>query len=525
MNLRDGFLLLTSLLAGSACAVSDAPDPEAEPATTSTNQALTLSQRTSICQVDPRVQAGVLSLNSCIGGDIFFRETFNGNGRSCATCHRINHNVVMDAGFMRNLPLTDPLFVAETIPALAGLENPTLMRTFGLILENPDGFGADSSKHFVMRSVPHTLGVGSSSLTAPDDPFGSPPVNRTGWSGDGAPKDGSVTSFLNGAIMQHYPQTLARGVNIDLRLATATESADAAQYMNTVGRQNELNLTQIVLSDPNAQAGNVKFRTIACMNCHFNAGANLNPNIGFGSFGNRSFNTGIEASRHLQLAGFPIDGGFGLLPLNPDGSEGNGSFNVQPLIEAADTGPFFHTATRVVGASAHNTEFASTIEEAVAFYDSQGFRQSPAGPVSNIDLTAGEIDQIGRFLRALNAELNIAQAVKRLQGAAAIINNGSLGDTNGSIQTQLMQFSVVELQDAVTEMNQALVNGVVTPMNPTQVSQLNNAISLINTGAAPGTPAATRLANINQALSVLSSAQLGIGTGVNLLIGESTLMF
>jgi hypothetical protein len=523
MNLRDGFLLITSLLAGSACAISDAPEPEAE--TTSTAQGLTLTQRTTLCSNDPRVLAGVLSLNTCIGGDEFFRESFNGNGRTCATCHRANHNLVMDAGFMANLPLTDPLFVAETNPALAGLELPTQMRTFGLILENLDGFGADSSKHFVLRSVPHTLGVGTSSTPNQDDPLGLTPVARTGWSGDGSPSDGSVTSFLNGAILQHYPKTLARVINTDLRLATTTESQDAAQYMNRVGRQNELTLANVTLSDPNAQAGNVKFRNIACMNCHFNAGANLNPNIGFGGFGNRNFNTGVEASRHLQLAGFPVDGGFGLSPTNPDGSQGNGTFNVQPLIEAADTGPFFHTATRVVGASAHNTEFASTIEEAVAFYDSQGFRNSPSGPVSNIDLTAAEIDQIGRFLRGLNAGLNIAQAVKRLQGAAAIINNGSLGDTTGSIQTQLMSLATVDMQDAITEMNAALVSGVVTPMNSAQSSQLSSAISLINAVLVGGTLPATRLANINNAISIAQSAQTGIATGMNYVIGEGTLMF
>jgi len=530
MNPRKVFLLITSLLAGSACTVSDAtePEPAPEPAITSTAQALTLPQRTTLCQADARVQAGVVSLNTCIGGDIFFRESFNGNGRTCSTCHRVNHNLVMDAGFMTNLPLADPLFVAETIPALAGLELPTQMRTFGLILENVDGFGADSSQHFVLRSVPHSLGVGTSSTPDPNDPIGLTPVARTGWSGDGAPNNGSVASFLNGAIMQHYPKTLARVINTDLRLATATESADTAQYMNAVGRQNEIDLTQVTLTDSNAQAGNVKFQAIACNTCHFNGGANFNPNAGVA--GNRNFNTGVEASRHLQLAGFPVDGGFGLTPTNPDGSQGNRSFNTQPLIESADTGPFFHTATRVVGASAHNTEFATTIEEAVAFYDSQGFRNSPGGPAANIDLTAAEIDQMGRFLRGLNAELNIAQAVKRLQGAASIINNGNLGDAAGTVQLQLMLLATVDLQDAVNEMNAALVSGVVTPMNPAETSQLSNAISVINAARVAGTTAAKRLAGINQAIAIAQTAQFGIGTiagtsALTYVIGEGTLMF
>src|SRR4051812_45065257 len=52
MNPRKVFLLITSLLAGSACTVSDAtePEPAPEPAITSTAQALTLPQRTTLCQ-------------------------------------------------------------------------------------------------------------------------------------------------------------------------------------------------------------------------------------------------------------------------------------------------------------------------------------------------------------------------------------------------------------------------------------------------------------------------------------------
>ena len=35
--------------------------------------------------------------------------------------------------------MSDPLFIAEQVPALAQLEKPALMRNFGLILENVDG--------------------------------------------------------------------------------------------------------------------------------------------------------------------------------------------------------------------------------------------------------------------------------------------------------------------------------------------------------------------------------------------------
>src|SRR6266699_2110163 len=124
------------------------------------------------------------------GRDIFFNETFNGNGRTCGTCHRAEDNFTIDPAFIATLPKDDPLFVAEFIPALKeNFENPALMREFGLILENLDGF-ADLKNKFVMRGVPHTLGL-RTSVQSPGGP-------RTGWSGDGAPGDGSLRSFATG---------------------------------------------------------------------------------------------------------------------------------------------------------------------------------------------------------------------------------------------------------------------------------------------------------------------------------------
>ncbi len=91
------------------------------------------------------------------GRQIFFNETFDGNGRTCGTCHRAADNFALSPAFIATLPLDDPLFVAETNPDLAeNFENPVLMRQFGLILENQDGFD-DLATNFNMRGVPHTL--------------------------------------------------------------------------------------------------------------------------------------------------------------------------------------------------------------------------------------------------------------------------------------------------------------------------------------------------------------------------------
>src|SRR5437868_14888611 len=73
----------------------------------------TFAQHQIACQADPRVQSGVVSLTECIGADIFFKENFNGNGRTYGTCHRVERNFAIDPTFIARLPSTDPLFIAE----------------------------------------------------------------------------------------------------------------------------------------------------------------------------------------------------------------------------------------------------------------------------------------------------------------------------------------------------------------------------------------------------------------------------
>ena len=111
------------------------------------------------------------------GENLFFNETFAGNGRTCGTCHRAENNFTIDPAFIATLPANDPLFVAEFNADLAELENPTLMRQFGLILANVDGLEDPASK-FVMRSVPHMLGMSMSIQSSATEP----PLQMTGWS-------------------------------------------------------------------------------------------------------------------------------------------------------------------------------------------------------------------------------------------------------------------------------------------------------------------------------------------------------
>ena len=101
------------------------------------------------------------------GRELFTNETFNGNGRTCATCHPATNNFTIDPAFIAKLPRTDPLFVAETNPDLAELEDSKALRQRALFRENVDGFDRPA----VLRGVPHTLGLPASIAREADDEF------------------------------------------------------------------------------------------------------------------------------------------------------------------------------------------------------------------------------------------------------------------------------------------------------------------------------------------------------------------
>src|SRR5438094_1046148 len=336
------------------------------------------------------------------GRDLFFNETFARNGRTCGTCHPAENNFTIDPAFIATLPKDNPLFVAEFNPDLKeNFENPALMREFGLILENLDGFD-DLKNKFVMRGVPHTLGL-RTSVQSPGGP-------RTGWSGDGAPGDGSLRAFATGAVIQHFTKTLNRVPGVDFRLPTEEELDALEAFMLSLGRQQDLTLP-LPLKGTVPKRGQEIFldnRLGKCNLCHSNAGATAN--FGGGNIGNANFNTGVEnlPDQPADLTGelVPPDDGFG--------KPGDGTFNTPPLVEAADTGPFFHNNA------------IETIEGAGGFYDGQSFNNSPAGRTLaaadpngvGIELDGTQIVAIAAFLRVINALENIRQSIELLESSA-----------------------------------------------------------------------------------------------------------
>jgi hypothetical protein len=411
-----------------------------------------------------------------LGERIFLTETFQGNGRTCSTCHRPTDNFGLSPAFIDTLPADDPLFVAETTASLRrNFENPRLMRGFALILENMNGF-ANLANDFNMRGIPHTLALRTSVASAAGP--------RTGWSGDGAPGDRSLRAFASGAVVQHFTKSLNRVAGVDFRLPTDAELDALEAFMLSLGRQEDLDLPLRLRGRESARGQEIFLDDSLgkCNVCHFNAGANADRSV-FGSANdNRNFNTGVENLDH------PADRTGEVLP--PDdgfGGPGNGEFNTPPLVEAADSGPFFHNNA------------VATIEEAVAFYTSAAFNNSPAGRAlaegtgRGISLDAAQVTAVAAFLRVINALENIRSSseLAALAAARGVAQNRA---------TALLQRASSDTEDAVQVLREA-------NLHPDAVDLLNQAQELLGRVAATAPSERVRSSLIDDAVELLERAR------------------
>jgi cytochrome c peroxidase len=429
------------------------------------------------------------------GEKLFFEEKFNGNGRTCGTCHPADNNFTIDPTYIATLPKNDPLFVAEFKKELNWEQNggrffeiPSLMRQRAMILENIDGFD-DLAHKFVLRGVPHLFGLGLSITPATVIDGTSPQVlQRTGWGGDGAPGTGSLREFALEAVFQHFTQKLERRPGVDFRFPTDSELDAIEAFLLSLGRQNELDLSALQLKDENARNGLALFTNDKkCSLCHSNAGANhAIPNLGIvPGTQNANFDIGIEkAGSHPVIApnlALPRDGGFGTDP-NSEGSFGNGTFSTPSIIEAADSPPFFHN------------NLVNTIEEAVGFYNLNFFNQSPAaGQIGPISLTVSDVNQIAAFLRVINALENIRSA------RAKLIN--ALAATNSPRAKKQIELATVDLKDAMRVLRESVFS-----LHPGAQTSLQQAIDFCDLAQKTGNKEA-RNANINAAADALEQAR------------------
>jgi nitrite reductase/ring-hydroxylating ferredoxin subunit len=307
----------------------------------------------------------------------------------------------------------------------------------------------DLANRFVMRGVPHVLALRTSIASAAGP--------RTGWSGDGAPGDGSLRSFATGAVIQHFTKTLNRVPGVDFRLPTDEELDALEAFQLSLGRQQDLALP-LPLRDPVIARGQAIFLDPAvgkCNLCHVDAGATAD--FGGGNLGNQNFDTGVEElpDQGPDLLGEanPPDDGLGI--------PGDGTFNTPPLVEAADTGPFFHDNA------------VATIEDAVAFYSGDAFDQSPSGRILaasdpqgvSIDLDATQGAAVAAFLRAINSLENIRESIGLLERAVR-------GGGSRKQDARLLARAAAETEDA-----RAVLAGA--GLHPDAVALLERARALV----------------------------------------------
>ena len=347
------------------------------------------------------------------GEQLFFNETFNGNGRTCGTCHRADNNLTIDPAFIATLPANDLLFVAEFVPELAQLENPTLMRgPRGLILENIDGFAQPP----VFRAAPPMFNL---SFTGP-----------YGLSGDFL----TIPDFTMGAVAQHFPLTLNRVAGVDFRLPTQAELDDMEAFMLSLflPPDQDFNLDNFVTTALEQQGRDLFFGSAKCFQCH--GGLVLSDASAALGGGNQEFNTGV-----VNLAiNTTVNPGTGPLPAEAGGTR---EFSTPQLFNVKNTGPFFHDSS------------VATLQEAVDFYDSVEFNLSPgAAAVGGIGVTPAQVDAIVAFLEALAEPADLAVTKvdspdpvvsgNNLTYTLTVVNNGP-GEAAGVTLTDTLHGSVV----------------------------------------------------------------------------------
>jgi hypothetical protein len=326
-----------------------------------------------------------------------------------------------------------------------------------------------------------------SNSTTPQDPsFGidfstngrNPnPPERLGWGNDGAP----LRDFALVAIAQHAPKTMNRTRGIDFRVPTDEELDALVAYQLPLGRQEDFSLPTLELKSTLASRGKSLFLDSGnllepghknCNGCHFNgggtAGMSFNPQTpGFPKVDGSpaGFNIGGATNVNetpLALAlGLPRDGGFGQIP-TIFGSFGNTEdlpppfghleleeFNSTPVVESADTGPFFHNHT------------VKTLEEAIAFYGTQPFRISVFGGAVPVNISDNpndaEVQAIAAFLRVLNALENIRSSISVAERGGAMTTEEDVRELSALALAETIDAIEVLSEGALAKNHEAAV--------------------------------------------------------------------
>ena len=291
------------------------------------------------------------------GRDLFFNETFQGNGRTCSTCHRPESNMRIDVEFISSLPASDPLFVSELSPAQQrsrglflpafnprrpwepSFEWPAAMRQLGLV-------GLDTGQ--IMPRFRAVRPAWNLELTAP-----------YGLKGDFE----TLRDFTKDAVQQHLTRHVDRVPSRDFRWPTEEELDALVAFQLSVTSHDDFDFLRLIdrFGEPFrtlATDGMMDFISHGCADCH------SSPVLSGGMHSN-----GIERMNT------------GFLP--PE----EGPFTTPQLLGLFTT-QFGHNGLR------------DGIWAMVNHYNGNPFHR--ANPERQIDLTPAEVNNIAYFLAVLS---------------------------------------------------------------------------------------------------------------------------
>ena len=194
---------------------------------------------------------GLATAQLCAGAGIFFQETFNGNGRTCGSCHPGAEQLHDRCALRRDAAGQRP---AVRVRARRQPDEPgdRFAARAGGILENVDGF-EDPTHKFVDP-------VGAAHAGARDQHHS--PIRPT------RRRDAARTADRVGRRRRQPAATSSRprsssttpgrcnvGAGVDFRTATTQELQLVQQFQLALGRMNELDFSQVNVFDAQAQAG------------------------------------------------------------------------------------------------------------------------------------------------------------------------------------------------------------------------------------------------------------------------------
>jgi hypothetical protein len=185
-----------------------------------------------------------------------------------------------------------------------------------------------------------------------------------------------------------------------------------------------------------------------CSSDLYNGGASDNVN-----FGNNNHDTGVEnmADNPADLLdpNYAYDGGFGREARHNCGPKGiadcygNARFNTSTVIDSVDTPPYFHNHS------------VNTLEEAIAYYNTDEFNNSPGavlpdGTPRKIKISSSQVTEIGLFLRTLSAidNINIANHLIGQALEAKLTVNAK----------RLVRLAIADTEDGIEVLEQGAIN-------------------------------------------------------------------